>query len=320
MAGEQRRFRFGVIGETIRSGEQLIGTATRAEELGYTTLLLRDHFVREPFGDQLAPMLALMAAAGATRTLRVGTQVLDNDYRHPVLLAKEAATLDLLSGGRLELGIGAGWLREEYVRAGMAFDAAGTRVSRLEESIRILKELFAGSPVSARGSHYRISGLESFPQPVQRPHPPLLVGAGSRRMLGIAGREADIVGILPKALPDGTISDELSERSPETIARKVDWVREAAGGRATAVELSMMISFSIADDYRAEAERLATSRGWGSEAASSVLRMPGLFVGTAERIAEEMQLRRERYGFSYYVVSDRRMDAFGPVVERLNGR
>ncbi len=205
-------------------------------------------------------MVALMAAAGATRALRVGTLVLDNDYRHPVLLAKEAATLDLLSGGRLELGIGAGWLREEYERAGMAFDAAGMRVSRLEESLRILKELLTGSPVSAPGTYYRVSDLESFPRPAQRPHPPILVGAGSRRMLGIAGREADIVSILPKALPNGTISDDLSERSPETIARKVDWVSQAAAERAVRVELSMMVSVKIAGDHRKAAASPEASR------------------------------------------------------------
>src|SRR5215211_9239903 len=227
----RRPFRFGVIGEAITSRERLLDAPRRAEALGYSTLLLRDHFVAEPFGDQLAPMVALTAAAGATRTLRVGTLVLDNDYRHPVLLAKEAATLDLLSGGRFELGLGAGWLREEYVSAGMPFDPAGVRVGRMEESLRLLKGLFSGESVTFAGEHYAVTGLESFPRPVQRPHPPLMIGAGSRRMLGIAGREADIVGILPKALPDGTISDDLAERTPETLKRKVGWAREAAGDR-----------------------------------------------------------------------------------------
>src|SRR5215213_11732707 len=132
----QRPFRFGVIGEAITSRERLLDAARRAEALGYSTLLLRDHFVAEPFGDQLAPLVALTAAAAATRTLRVGSLVLDNDYRHPVMLAKEAATLDLLSEGRFELGIGAGWLRAEYERAGMPFDTAGQRIQRLEESIK----------------------------------------------------------------------------------------------------------------------------------------------------------------------------------------
>src|SRR5215211_8610111 len=172
-----------------------------------------------------------MAAAGATRTLRVGSLVLDNDYRHPVVLAKEAATLDLLSEGRFELGIGAGWLRDEYERAGMPFDPPAVRVGRLEESLQVLKGLLAGSALTFKGEHSTVDGIAGFPVPVQRPHPPLMIGAGSRRMLGIAGREADIVGILPKALPDGTISDDLAERTPETLKRKVGWVREAAGDR-----------------------------------------------------------------------------------------
>jgi probable F420-dependent oxidoreductase len=319
MADGQRRFRFGVVGESIRSAEQLTAEARRAEELGYSTLLLRDHFVREPFGDQLAPMVALMAAAGATRTLRVGTLVLDNDYRHPVLLAKEAATLDVLSGGRLELGIGAGWLREEYDQAGMPFDAPGVRVSRLEESVRVIKNLLAGSSSTFRGAHYSVSDLQSFPPPAQQPHPPITIGAGSRRMLGIAGREADIVSILPKALPNGTISDDLSERSPGTVARKVDWVRQAAGERFAQVELSMIVSVAVAVDHRKEAERLAAERGWGAEAAGRLLEMPSVLVGSVDRIAEEMQARRDCYGLSYYVVSDRDMERAAPVVERLSG-
>jgi probable F420-dependent oxidoreductase len=182
----RRPFRFGVLGERIRSCDGLLAQARRAEALSYATLLLRDRFMREPFGDQLAPMVALAAAAGATRTLRVGTLVLDNDWRHPVLLAKEAATLDLLSGGRFELGIGAGWLGEEYRRAGMPFDAPGVRVGRFEESLRVLKGLLAGPAFTFAGAHYSVTGLEGFPRPVQRPRPPILVGAGSKRMLGIA--------------------------------------------------------------------------------------------------------------------------------------
>jgi probable F420-dependent oxidoreductase len=315
-----RRFRFGVVGEGIRSGEQLAAEARRAEALGYATLLLRDHFVPEPFGDQLAPTVALMAAAGVTRTLRLGTMVLDNDYRHPVLLAKEAATLDLLSGGRFELGVGAGWLRDEYERAGMRFDAPGVRVARLEESLQVLKGLLAGSAFAFSGVHYTVAGLESFPRPVQRPHPPILVGAGSRRMLGIAGREADIVGILPRALPNGTISEDLSERSPETIDRKLDWVRQAAGGRFGELELSMMVSVIVADDHRKAAAQLAAERGWGAAASERVLEMPSVFVGGVDRIVELMQARRDRYGFSYYVVADEDMEALGPVVGRLAGR
>src|SRR5215217_5642105 len=270
-------FRFGVIGETITSRERLLDTAHRAEALGYSTLLLRDHFMPEPFGDQLAPLVALMAVAGATRTLRVGSLVLNNDYRHPVVLAKEAATLDLLSEGRFELGIGAGWLRDEYEQAGMPFDPPAVRVGRLEESLQVLKGL-------------------------------------------LAGPEADIVGILPRALPEGIISGELSERSPQRVARKVEWVEQAAEQRSRQVELSMVLAVALGGDHRRAAERLAVQQGWGAAAGELVLEMPSVAAGSAERVAEELQVRRDRYGFSYLVVTDGDMDAFAPVVERLAGR
>jgi probable F420-dependent oxidoreductase len=315
-----RPFRFGVIGEAITSRERLLDTAHRAEALGYSTLLLRDHFVPEPFGDQLAPLVALMAVAGATRTLRVGSLVLDNDYRHPVVLAKEAATLDLLSEGRLELGIGAGWLRDEYDRAGIPFEDPAVRVGRLEESLQVLKGLLAGPALTFKGAHYTVDGIAGFPAPVQRPHPPILVGAGSRRMLGIAGREADIVGILPKALPEGTISGELPERSPELVARKVEWVQQAAEERSRQVELSMVLAVALGHDPRKAAERLAVQQGWGAAAGEFVLEMPSVAAGPADRVADELQARRDRYGLSYLVVADGDMDTFAPVVDHLAGR
>ncbi|MFI0373541.1 TIGR03621 family F420-dependent LLM class oxidoreductase [Actinomadura sp. 1N219] len=319
-----RNFRFGVVGESIRSGAALAGTARRAEDLGYDVLVLRDHFVAEPFGDQLAPMVALASAASVTSTLRLGTMVLANDYRHPVMLAKEAATLDHLSGGRFELGVGAGWLREEYEAAGMPFDQAGARVGRLEESLRILRSLLAGHKTTFAGEHYRVEGLTVFPPPGRRP--PLVVGAGSRRMLGIAGRYADTVGILPRALPDGTISDEITERLPETIARKVAWVREAAeaadglaGRDARDVELSMMVTPTFGPDPRALAAKIAVMRGWGASSAELVLDMPSQFVGPPEHVAEQMLARRDRYGFTYYQVPDAAMEEFAPVIPLLTG-
>jgi probable F420-dependent oxidoreductase len=236
------------------------------------------------------------------------------------MLAKEAATLDVLSDGRMELGIGAGWLKEEYERAGIPFDAAGVRVARLEESLQIIKGLFEPSPLTFSGNHYEVANLESFPRSVQHPRPPILVGAGSKRMLGIAGREADIIGILPKALPNGTISEDISERSPETMHRKIEWVRAGAGERFPEIELNMVISFNITDDYKGAAEQTAIRRGWGTEGAKQVLDMPSHFIGSVDRIAEVIEERRELYGFSYFVVSDREMEAFGRVVERLSGR
>ncbi|WP_141576470.1 TIGR03621 family F420-dependent LLM class oxidoreductase [Actinomadura sp. WMMA1423] len=308
-----RNFRFGVVGESIRSGHELAATARRAEELGYDVLVLRDHFVAEPFGDQLAPMVALASAASATSTLRLGTMVLSNDFRHPVMLAKEAATLDHLSGGRFELGVGAGWLRDEYEAAGMPFDRPGMRVGRLAESLRILRGLLSGEKTTFAGEHYTVDGLTVFPRPERRP--PLVVGAGSRHMLGIAGRYADTVGILPRALPEGTISDELSERLPDAIARKVDRVREAAGGRD--VELSMMVTPAFGPDPRRAAAKVAVTRGWGASSAELVLGMPSQFVGPPEHIAEQMLARRDRFGFTYYQVPDTAMEAFAPVIAHL---
>src|SRR5260370_29895398 len=173
----RRPIRFGVICEQMQSAKGWITKAQRAEACGYATVLLRDHFIREPFGDQLAPLIALMAAANVTRTLRVGSLVLDNDYRHPVLLAKEAATLDLLSGGRFELGIGAGWLRSEYEQAGMVFESAGARLGPLEEAIEVLKRLFADRPFTFACDNYTITHLNGFPKPAHRPHPPIHVRA-----------------------------------------------------------------------------------------------------------------------------------------------
>ncbi|MFC6885957.1 MULTISPECIES: TIGR03621 family F420-dependent LLM class oxidoreductase [Actinomadura] len=312
-------FRFGVVGESVRTAGDLLSTARRAEELDYATLTLRDHLIPDGFGDQLAPMVALTAAAAATTRLRVGTLVLANDYRHPAFVAKEAATLDAVSGGRFELGLGAGWLREEYERAGLPFDPARVRVDRLEESLRIVTSLLDGEKTTFAGEHYRVDGLTVHPVPPRRP--PLLVGAGSRRMLGLAGRYADIAGVLPRALPNGTISDELTERLPDTIARKVGWVREAAeaaGGRD--VELSMLVYPAFGPDPRRAAAKVAVLRGWGASSAGLVLDMPSQFVGPPEHIAEQMAARRERFGFSYYLVSDADMEAFAPVVALLNGR
>jgi probable F420-dependent oxidoreductase len=314
-----RPFRFGVICERMQSAEEWITKAQKAEDYGYATLLIRDHFIREPFGDQLAPLIALMAAANATRVLRVGSLVLDNDYRQPVMLAKEVATLDLLSDGRFELGIGAGWLRAEYEQAGMAFESAGVRVSRLEEAIHILKGLWADQPLTFTGNHYTVTNLNCFPKSVQRPHPPLLVGAGSKRMLALAGREADIVGILPKALPDGTISEEITERLPATMVQKVEWVRQAAGERFHELELNMVIAPIFTEQRRQRAEQLARERGWSGIAAEDILHMPSIFIGTRDQIVEDLLRRREQYGFSYFVVSDANMEAFAPVVSRLAG-
>ena len=314
----QKPFRFGVIAENVRTHEDLVSVARRAEELGYDIILIRDHLVEDPFSNQLAPIAALATVAAVTETLRIGTLVLANDYRHPAVLAKEAATLDVLSGGRFELGLGAGWLRREYEQAGIPFDPAGQRVGRLEEALRVFKALLAGGSLDFCGEHYRINGLTNFPKPSQRPRPPILVGGGGKRMLSIAGREADIVSVLTTSVATGEVINDPAERSPETVERKVEWIRQAAGERFEEVELNMIVSPMVIDDPVEGAERFARERGWSSVAAEEVLDMPSVFVGSTDRIAEQLLARRERYGVSYLVVSDGNMEDFAPVVSRLS--
>ena len=315
----RRGFRFGVVNERVDPPEAWLKRVRRAEELGYATFLIRDHLVPDFFGDQLAPLPALTAAAAATTPLRVGTMVLANDYRHPAHLAKEAATVDLLSGGRLELGLGAGWLRREYAAAGIPFDPPGVRIDRLAEALRVLKGLFGEEPLDFVGDHYAIAGLDGFPKPRQRPHPPLLVGGGGKRILSLAGREADIVGILTTAVGSGVVVDDPRQQLSAAVAEKVGLVRQGAGERFSAVELSLMPTVVVTDDRRSSTERFIQERGWSGIAVEQVWDMPAVFIGSVDGIAEEMRRRREELGFSYFVVSDREMESVAPIVARLGG-
>ncbi len=313
-------FRFGVINEHPLPASDWIAHVRRAEALGYATFLIRDHFVPDFFGDQFAPIAAMMAAACATTTLRVGTIVIDNDYRHPVILAKELATLDLLSGGRLEIGLGAGWLQKEYEQAGMTYDAPGVRIGRLAEAITVLKGLFAEGPLTFQGEHYAISDLEGFPKPAQRPHPPILIGGGNRRILRLAGREANIVGLLTTSVASGTVVDSPDERLASAVEQKLAWVREGAGDRYPQIELSLIPSILLTDDRHGRAARLIAERGWSGLAPEDVLAMPSLLIGTEDEIVADLLARRERYGFSYYIVADGQVEVFAPFVARLAGR
>lgn len=320
MTDALRPFRFGVINERMLPPEAWVAQARRVEELGYATFLIRDHFVPDFFGEQLAPIPALMTAADVTTTLRVGTLVFDNDYRHPVMLAKEAATLDALSGGRLEFGIGAGWLRNEYDKAGMCYERAGVRISRLEEALRVFKGLWGDGRLTFEGEHYSIRDLEGCPKPLQRPHPPILIGAGKPRMLRLAGREADIISFLTTSVASGTREDGPGERLAASVAEKLEWVRQGAGERFDDIELSLGPTMIITDNREGWAAETIRSRGWHGVTVDDVLAMPSVFIGTLDEIVTSMQERREQYGFSYYIVSDKIMEEFAPVVERLAGR
>ncbi len=315
-----RPFRFGVLCEQMDTQRAWVTRARQIEDAGYATLLIRDHFIGEPFGDQFAPIVALMAAADATTTLRVGNLVLDNDYRHPVILAKEAATLDVLSHGRFELGLGAGWAKHEYEQAGLPFDAPGVRVSRLEEALQVLKGLWAPGQLTFSGSYYAIDHLDGFPKPVQRPYPPILVGAGGKRMLALAAREATIIGFLMGDYSTGVAVDDPLERVGAAVAQKITWVRQVAGERFDGLELSMVLTTVRSEDQLRAAEQLAAERGWSAISAEQVLDMPSIVIGSVEQMVEQLYQRRERYGFSYYIVTDQHMKTLAPVVAQLAGK
>jgi probable F420-dependent oxidoreductase len=312
VARHDRRFRFSVQVGSAGSGQEWADLAREAESLGYSVLTMPDHF-----GDQFSIGPALAAAAAATATLRLGALVYDNDYRHPVLLAKEVATLDVLSGGRVELGLGAGWLTTDYEQSGIPCDPVGARIDRMVEGLRVLRGLMAEGPFTFQGEHYTISGLVGQPKPLQRPHPPLLIGGGGRRILSIAGREADIVGIGTN-LRSGRIGPHLVDNvTADATAQKVDWVRDAAGDRFDQLELHMQVFlFTLTDDRTAAATGVAQ---FMETTADEVLRAPIVLMGTEQEVVDQIQRQRDVYGISHLTVEQPSMRTFAPIVARLAG-
>jgi len=309
---QPRPFRFSVQEHRAHSASQWRDRARAIESMGYAALYLPDHF-----GEQPGPVAALMSAADATTRLRIGSLVFDNDYRHPVVLAKEAATLDLLSAGRLDLGIGAGWMVSDYQQAGIPYDSAGTRIDRLAETVTIIKKFFGGGEFSFTGKHYSIKGLEGAPSPVQKPHPPILLGGGGRKMLSLAAREANIVHVNYN-LNEGRINPKLVQTGmAEATDEKLAWIKEAAGDRFDAIELGFTVFFAtVTEDRESLASALAPSMGFEPR---NVLEMPHFLIGTVEQIEEDLKLRRERYGFSDVIVPGEATESLAPIVERLAG-
>ncbi len=304
-------FRFGIQAKSANTKTEWVEQVKKIEDLGYSSLSLPDHF-----DGQLAPTPALMAAADATTDLRVGALVWCNDYRHPVTFASEMATLDILSEGRLELGIGAGWMKTDYDAAGIEYDRPGVRIDRMIESIEIIKGLFSDGPFTYTGEHYGVTDLDLLPKPIQKPVP-ILVGGGGPRMLKLAGKHADIVGVNPNlrsgAIDETTVADATAER----YAEKISWVKEGAGDRFHDIELQIRVFMTmITDDRDGTAEALGPGLGMDKEQA---LASPLAVVGTVEQIAETMVERRETYGFSYITLGAENIDSFAPVVAKLAG-
>ncbi len=310
--GAPHPFRFGVQASGPATASEWAELARRAEGLGYATLTAADHL-----DEQFAPLPALVAAADATTTLRVGALVLANDYRHPVVMAKEAATVDVLTDGRFELGLGAGWMTTDYEQAGLPLDPPGVRIERLAEAVGLVKRLFADGPVDHDGRHYTVRGMEGTPKPVQRPHPPIVIGGGGPRILRLAAREADVVAVNVN-LAAGVIDERAGpDATEEATTAKVDLVRAAAGARTDDLELQVRIHLAVVtDDREAMAEALAPALGLSPAAA---LASPHALAGTVDQIVEDLEARRERWGFSYLGVSVEAMESLAPVVARLAG-
>jgi probable F420-dependent oxidoreductase len=309
-----RKFRFGVMCSHAASASDFREKARTAEALGYSTLFVPDHFIDHP----LAPIPAMATAAAVTDTLRIGSLVLGNDYKHPVVLAREAATIDLLSDGRLELGLGAGWMTADYEKAGLELDRPGVRIDRLEESVAILKGLMADGPFTFEGEHYTVTDLDGEPKPVQRPHPPFIIGGGAPKILGLAAREAAIVGVNANLRGGVAVSDD-SARSMTGPAtdQKLDWLREAAGARFDDLEIQSFVGFTtFTDERNSLAEMMAGAFGVTPEEA---LETPVVLAGTLEQMIDDVQARRERWGMSYVVVGVDVMEQFAPAVAKLAG-
>lgn len=304
-------FRFSAsLGGT--DGTSLVANARRAEELGFSAVTLPDHFT-----DQAAPLIGLTAAAMATTSLRVLPLVLANDYRHPLVLAKELATIDALSGGRLDFGIGAGWMLSDYDQAGIDYDSAGTRIRRLSEAVDVLRALLSGRSVDHAGEFYSVTGRLSEPLPVQPGGIPLMLAGGKQKMLTLAGEKADIVGFNP-GLTAGVIDERAGRTATaEKTDEKLDWIRDGAGERIDSIELQTRIHLTmITDDRDKVAAEMAPLLGITADEA---LESPHALVGTVDQCIDSVRRWRDRWGISFVSINGTEMEAFAPVVEALAG-
>ena len=324
--GRTRPFRFSVQAFEAESGPAWTGLARRAEDLGYSTLFTTDHYfgpgeISEASGHRpvdVAPLTAMTAAALSTTRLRVGCRVFCVDYHHPVVLAKEVATLDMLSGGRVEVGLGAGWVTAEYEGLGIAMDRPGVRIERLAETVELLKAHWSGLPLAVGGAFVRASGFAGRPLPVQRPHPPLFIGGGAPRVLRLAGRLADIVSINFNNAAGRLGAGSVASSTREATAEKIGWIREGAGDRFGDIELELAAYFiAISDDPASAVAAMARRFSVPDEVLAS---HPHALIGSISAICDTLEERRGELGVSYINVAQRSMEAFAPVVDRLAGR
>ena len=321
----QRPFRFAAQTFEARSGKEWTEIARRTEDLGYSTLFTTDHYfgpgaIAESSGHRpvdVAPIAAMTAAAAVTTELRVGCRVFNVDLHQPVVLAKEMATLDLLSDGRLEVGLGAGWVAAEYEGLGVAMDRPGVRISRLGEVVELLKAHWSGQEVAVDGTYVHAHGFVGLPLPVQQPHPPVFIGGGRQRILTLAGQLADIVSFNYDNSTGRLGPASVASAGADETAQKVEWVRAGAGSRFDDIELEIGAYFvAVKDDPGPMITAMASRFGVSETAFES---HPHALLGSVDSICTTLQERRERYGLSYVTVAQRNMEDFAPVVARLAG-
>jgi len=314
-----RPFRFLMTANGYPSLTELTALARKAEAIGCSTFVLPDHLVQQYAA---LPVLAMVAAA--TERLRLGTFVLNAGLRHPAVLAQDLATLDALSGGRLEIGLGAGWNKPEYDAIGIPFDPTGVRIARLTEAVTILKGCFAEEPFSFSGEHYTITDHNGVPKPSQRPHPPIFLGGGGKRLLTLAGREAQIVGLAPRLVPGNPPRLDVRSITAAATQEKISWIREAAGDRFGELELNTYPAggpIVVTSDPLAEARRRADRirEQTGVELTDEeILDSPHTFIGSIKDLTRKFTELRERFGISSFLIDD--LDAVAPVIEELAGQ
>ena len=304
-----RPFRFSVVAEAAKSRQEWLAKARRAQDLGYTTFLVPDHL-----GQDIDPIVGLMAVADAT-SLRIGSHVFCNDFRYPVLLARQAANLDLFSEGRFQFGLGCGYLATEYDQAGIALDAPGLRLSRFEEALQIIKAYFHEEQVTFFGRYYQVKELKASIKTVQKPHPPMYIGGGGKRVLSIAAREADIVGLVARNNAQGL---DWASALPAANFEKIAWVRQAAGERFSQLEFSSTIFIAVVTDHlQPVAQQIGGRLGLTAEQTPDCLQ---IVVGSVDQIVGELQKRRELFGISCIEIVETHMETLAPVVARLAGK
>ncbi|WP_174552804.1 LLM class F420-dependent oxidoreductase [Nocardia harenae] len=318
-----RRFRFAAAGEGNKQeggARKFVQTAQQAEEYGYDTFVVPDHL-----GDQIGPIAALGALSQATERIRLGTSVLANGFRHPVVLAKDLATIDVLSRGRLEVGLGAGWKQDEFLAAGLEYDSPGVRLAKLDEALTILDVLLRGRECTFEGKYYQVKGIKGTPRPRQGPRPPICTGGGGPKMLRLAAKHADIVSVVPVTTKNG--KGLLSGITLEKTVEKVELIREAAGDRFGDIELNWAITAIVITDDREKTAEMALSaieRGLHPDlevdtqlSVEDILNSPYVAIGSFEEIAEQIRRVRQLTGLSYVGIFPTQMDAFAPVIPLL---